>query len=60
MNKSTTILLTLLCVTPISFAETHIVEAHSMTFEPAVVTVIPAMLFAGNMSRGIHMMLLPE
>ena len=41
MNKSTTILLTLLCVTPISFAETHIVEAYSMTFEPAVVTVQP-------------------
>ncbi len=41
MNKSTTILLTLLCVTPISFAETHIVEAYSMTFEPDVVTVQP-------------------
>ena len=41
MNKLNTILLTLLCAPAISFAETHIVEAHNMTFEPDVVTVQP-------------------
>ena len=41
MNKLNTILLTLLCAPAISFAETHVVEAHSMTFEPHVVTVQP-------------------
>ncbi len=41
MNKLNTILFTLLCAPAISFAETHVVEAHSMTFEPDVVTVQP-------------------
>ena len=41
MNKLNTVLLALLCAPALSFADTYVVEAHSMSFEPDVVTVQP-------------------